>query len=232
MKRRLKVIPACAILATICCGAVKALPGRPGRQGEPHKTPNATDAKQVDQEIARLQAEIEKTREKIVKLRRSRPTETVQDYVFKGPGGKDVRLSELFGQKQDLLVVHNMGKRCNYCTLWADGFNGVAQHLENRTAFVLISHDEPAVQQEFAASRHWTFPLVSAKGTTFSKDMGLSLKDGSAYPGVSGFHKDADGKIVRVSKDFLGPGDFYCSVWHLMDLLDGGPKGWEPKLKY
>jgi predicted dithiol-disulfide oxidoreductase (DUF899 family) len=204
-----------------------AQPTRPARQAA-----TETETQRVDKEIARLQAEIEKNREAIAKLRRSRPAETVQDYTFKGAGGKSVRLSELFGGKQDLIVVHNMGKGCNYCTLWADGFNGVAKHLQDRAALVVVSPDEPEVQKEFASSRGWTFPMCSIKGTSFSKDLGLRPLGNSLYPGVSALLKKADGTIVRVSKDFLGPGDVYCSVWHLFDLLEGGAKGWEPKPKY
>ena len=33
------------------------------------------------------------------------------------------------------------------------------------------------------------------------------------------FHKDAEGKITRISKDYFGPGDFYSAPWHFFDLL-------------
>jgi predicted dithiol-disulfide oxidoreductase (DUF899 family) len=203
-------------------------PSRPARKA----ASQAAETKRVDKEIARLQEEIEKTRQKIVKLRRERPSEPVKDYAFKTVGGKTVRLSELFRGKQDLIVVHNMGKGCNYCTLWADGFNGVANHLQDRAAFVVVSPDEPEAQKQFASSRGWSFSMCSVKGTSFTTDMNVQTTDGELYPGVSAFHKKADGTIVRVSKDFLGPGDYYCSVWHLFELLDGGAKGWEPKPKY
>ena len=34
--------------------------------------------------------------------------------------------------KDDLVVIHNMGASCAYCTLWGDGFNGVYEHLANK----------------------------------------------------------------------------------------------------
>jgi predicted dithiol-disulfide oxidoreductase (DUF899 family) len=95
-----------------------------------------------------------------------------------------VRLSELFGDKADLFVIHNMGQSCPYCTLWADGFNGAYAHLSNRAAFVVSSPDTPEKQRKFAESRHWTFPMVSHEGTTFAEDMGYH-QDGSWMPGVS-----------------------------------------------
>ena len=51
-------------------------------------------------------------------------------------------------------------------------------------------------------------------------------------PGVSVFRKKADGRIVRVAKDLFGPGDLYCGVWHLFDLLPDGPAGWDPLFEY
>ena len=79
--------------------------------------------------------------------------EQVQDYVLKDWNNKNVKLSSLFGKNQDLILVHNMGTRCPYCTMWADGFNGVIDHLQDRTSFVVVSPDSPEVQKEFASSR-------------------------------------------------------------------------------
>ena len=78
--------------------------------------------------------------------------------------------------------------------------------------------------------------MYSAQGSSLFKDMGFESEDehyGShAMPGVSVFHKSADGSIVRVASDFLGPGDSYCSVWHLFDLLRDGAGDWEPQFEY
>jgi predicted dithiol-disulfide oxidoreductase (DUF899 family) len=125
-----------------------------------------------------------------------------------------------------------MGPGCSYCTLWADGFNGFTPHLEDRAAFVVISPTTPAKQREFADGRGWTFKMASAEGTTFIKDMGFEPNPGEVWPGVSTFRKQDDGRIVRVSRDYLGPGDVYCSVWHLFDMLADGVNNWEPKYKY
>ncbi len=78
--------------------------------------------------------------------------ETTPDYEFAGQYGT-VRLSELFGDKSDLFVIHNMGRGCPYCTMWADGFNGVLPHLEDRAAFVVSTPDAPDVQRGFAEAR-------------------------------------------------------------------------------
>ena len=57
---------------------------------------------------------------------------------------------QLFGSMKDLFVIHNMGSGCPYCTLWADGYNGIYEHLTSRAAFVIASPDSPAAQQRFA----------------------------------------------------------------------------------
>src|SRR6516164_9513796 len=60
-----------------------------------------------------------------------------------------------------------MGASCPYCTLWADGFNGLLPHIENRAAFVVASPDDPQAQEKFKASRGWRFPMVSHRDSTF-----------------------------------------------------------------
>jgi predicted dithiol-disulfide oxidoreductase (DUF899 family) len=125
----------------------------------------------------------------------------------------------MFGDKKDLIVIHNMGKSCGYCTMWADGFIGVYKHIERKAAFVLVSPDAPEIQKSFAADRGWGFKMYSAAGTQFIKDMGYVTDAGSYWPGASVFHKDDNGKITRITKTFFGPGDNFCSVWHFYDML-------------
>ncbi len=155
--------------------------------------------------------------------------ETVQDYVFDTPTG-EIALSELFEGKDSLFVVHNMGKSCANCTLWADGFNGVNQHLNDRAPFVLSSPDAPEVQSTFAESRGWQFPMVSHANNDFAQDMGYKREAGY-WPGVSVFQRRND-EIVRVSDTVFGPGDDFAGIWHLFDLLPEGVNGWDPKFSY
>jgi predicted dithiol-disulfide oxidoreductase (DUF899 family) len=187
------------------------------------------------EEIARLEQELREKRERLIALKKQLAGEPVRDYTLKSQDGKSVRLSELFGKHDDLIVIHNMGASCVYCTMWADGFNGVVHHLENRAAFAVVSPDAPATQRVFAQQRGWKFKMCSGEGSTFIEDMGFKHVDGgrsSWMPGVSTFRRTPDGKIVRIGKDSLGPGDPYCSVWHLFDLLKDGANGWEPAYKY
>ena len=162
-------------------------------------------------------------------LQASISPQLVPDYVFDTLHGP-VALADLFGDKSDLFVIHNMGKGCSYCTLWADGFNGVSQHLEDRAAFVVSSPDAPETQQEFANSRGWRFRMVSHANTSFAEDMGYR-RDGKWFPGVSVFRKQG-ADIVRVSDAQLGPNDDFCVVWSFLELLPAGPDGWRPRYSY
>ncbi len=183
-------------------------------------------------------AEIDALRSGLRELQAAVEPEAVADYEFAGWDGP-VRLSALFGDKRDLFVIHNMGTGCPYCTMWADGFNGVYDHVADRAAFVLSTPNTPQVQKQFAKSRGWRFPMVSHQGTTFAADMGFLQPDkdaladtlGGWYPGLTVFRKDGE-RVLRVSDADLGPYDDFCSVWHFLDLLPEGPAGWEPKFRY
>jgi predicted dithiol-disulfide oxidoreductase (DUF899 family) len=154
----------------------------------------------------------------------------VKDYVFATRRGP-VKLSDLFGKKRDLFVIHNMGTGCNACTMWADGFNGLYPHISDRASFVISSPDAPETQGEFAASRGWKFPMVSTQGASFAADMGFTNKAGKPMPGVSAFQRH-DGKIVRVSASGFNESDEFCPVWRFFDLLPEGPDGWRAKQTY
>ena len=188
--------------------------------------------------IGAKRREIDALRQEMRALQASVEAELVADYTLQGWNGP-VRLSDLFGEKRDLFVIHNMGTSCRYCTLWADGFNGVYEHLADRAAFVLATPNTPDVQKQFARSRGWRFPMVSHAGNSFARDLGYRLERGDEegenssrwVPGISAFQKGASG-IRRVSNTELGPYDDFCSVWHLLDMLPEGPAGWEPKFRY
>ena len=179
--------------------------------------------------LSQLRTQMADLRQKMQELQRSAEPEEVRDYEFSVPGGR-VRLSQLFGDKDHLFIIHNMGASCPYCTLWADGFNGVLPHLENRAAFVLASPDAPETQEKFKASRGWNFRMVSHRDTDFAADMGYRREDGF-LPGVSVFTR-CDGKLLRVSDTGFGPGDDFCAVWHFFDLMPGVPSDWRPRFHY
>jgi len=184
--------------------------------------------KATAEQISAYRQQIADLREKMRAARAAGEPEEVEDYELRSADGV-VKLSQLFGDKDTLFVVHNMGASCPNCTMWADGFNGVFEHLRDRAAFVVASPDAPEQQQKFARGRGWRFPMVSCKGTTFPQDMGY-WRDGP-LPGVSVFERD-NGRIVRVADSSFSPGDDFCGVWHFFDLIPEGAAGWRAKFSY
>ncbi len=180
-------------------------------------------------DIQKLGMELMEAKKRYRQAIKDLPNEPVEDWELHNTDGSTVKLSQLFGDKTELLVVHNMGKHCNYCSLWADGFIGCANHIQERCAFVLCSNDDPKTVAEFSKERGWNYPCVSGKESGFAEAMGYRTPEGQTMPGVSAFHKNADGTIVRTGKDMFGPGDDFCPVWPFFDLIDRGPADWQPR---
>lgn len=178
-------------------------------------------------EAEKLEAEIMERALKLAALRKAeRPTE-IPDYEFQSLDGP-VNLSALFAGRDRLLVIHNMGQGCRYCTLWADGFNGALDHLEDAAAVVMVSKDAPDVQRAFAQSRGWRFRMASHGGGAYMTEQ--SVMDGN-YPGAVFYERDGD-KILRRGKAVFGPGDIYCPVWGLLALGGLDEADWTPQYRY
>ena len=176
--------------------------------------------KALRKKIEKLETKLVEQNEHLAELKRQQPPEDLKDYFLASPDGK-VPLAELFQGKKDLIVIHNMGRHCRYCTMWADGFNGLLPHLADRAGFAVVSPDPVSVQQKFALRRGWKFPFYSGRGSTFIKDMGFLPRPGEPWPGVSVFRRRGK-KISRIARASFGPFDPFCAAWPLFALLDGG----------
>ena len=121
------------------------------------------------EKIQQVEKEIFELTQKLNVLRAESPSSEVPDYGFTTLQG-DTTLRQLFAGRRHLMVIHNMGQACRYCTLWGDGINGFLPHLESVLSVVLISKDAPEVQRRFANSRHWQFQLGSHAGGAFMQE--------------------------------------------------------------
>lgn len=183
----------------------------------------------IEKELEELGEQIRELQKKEIALKQKWGARDVADYELQGPDGA-VKLSEAFGDKSLMVLVHNMGKQCPYCTLWADGFNSIYGNIENgvpggetRAAFIVVSPDDPQTQAEYAQSRGWKFRMLSAKDSSLPKDLGYQDAEKGYYlPGVSILKKEG-GKITRVARDFFGPGDNYNFVFRMFELMPGSP---------
>ena len=182
----------------------------------------------MDTQIQSLEKEILEKQQELAKLKRTQKPEKINDYPLVNREGS-IPLSKLFGPHKELIVIHNMGKSCSYCTMWADGFNGLYDHLASRAAFIVVSPDDPKTQDEFAKQRHWKFPMYSGRGSTFIEDMGFKDKENGWNPGVSTFYKEDNGELFRGAQAPFDSFDPFCSSWHFFALLRDGVGDWQPK---
>jgi predicted dithiol-disulfide oxidoreductase (DUF899 family) len=89
--------------------------------------------------------EFSRLRDELRRQRLELPWEKVDTpYVFDGPGGQET-LGDLFENRSQLVVYHFMfnpaaTQGCPSCSFWADSFNGIGVHLNQRdVTFVAIS---------------------------------------------------------------------------------------------
>lgn len=185
-------------------------------------------------------------RDALSKERRALPWVKVEkDYRFQTADGER-SLSELFGDRSQLLVQHFMfgpdwEAPCKSCAFWADNFNGITPHLDARdVSFVVVSRAPLAKLQATAKRLGWSFPWVSSEGSDFNYDLGVSFTpealagDGAEYnfraqkiysdemPGISAFYRDEDGAIYRTYSCYARGLDMLNGAYHYLDLM---PKG-------
>ena len=196
-------------------------------------------------------------RERVADLRRQLPEgATVQDYVFlEGPQDLDagdgpvqqVRLSQLFTAPDRALVIYHLmyGKLqtspCPMCTMWIDGYNGVAQHLAQNVDFVIAAAAEPTALREHARNRGWrNMRLLSCGDSTFKYDLGSEDEAGEQDSTISVFTRDNSGVVrhfytshPRMAEDIDQRGiDLLSPVWNMLDLTPLGRGDWYAELTY
>ncbi len=183
----------------------------------------------MNPEITALETQICELTAKLNQLRSQNETTEIKNYAFETLNGATTLL-DLFGTQETLLVIHNMGQGCRYCTLWADGLNGFVPHLESTMALVLVSKDAPDVQRRFANSRGWRFNLASHGGGEYIHEQTV-MEGSNNVPGAVVYQRKGD-TIYRKNSCVFGPGDLYCPMWILLGMAGLGEKQWTPQYKY
>ena len=190
--------------------------------------------------------EFTRLRDQLSQGRRDLPwVQVTKQYLFDGPEGKQT-LGQLFNGRSQLIVYHFMfgpdwEVGCKSCSFWADNFNGIVPHLNQRdVTFVAVSRAPLAKLQAFATRLGWSFKWVSSSRSDFNYDYNVSftpedLADGSAIynyaankmnmpelPGISVFFKDAEGKVFHTYSCYARGLDMLNTAYHYLDLV---PKG-------
>ena len=180
-------------------------------------------------EAEALERELYEKALKLAELRQAEPARPVGNYAFQTING-ETSLLDLFGDRNRLLAIHNMGQACRYCTLWADGINGILDHLEDAFAVVLLSKDAPEIQRRMALNRGWKFRMASHAGGIYLAEQSVT-SDGGNHPGAVIYEKQGE-TIVRRGATNFGPGDLYSPMWHFLSLAGIGASDWTPQYHY
>ena len=209
------------------------------------------------EELRLAEIELMRQRERVAELRRGLPQgAAIQDYAFQeGPSNLDagdtpirtVRLSELFSAPDRSLVVYHFmfGKKnatpCPMCTLFIDGWNGVAHHLAQNVDVSIVAAADPITLRAHARARGWhRLRLLSCGENTFKYDLRSEDREGNQDSTVSVFTRDKDGTLRHfytvhpsLSSDIKERGiDLLCPVYHVLDITPQGRGDWYAGLGY
>jgi len=129
-------------------------------------------------ELLAAEKELTRRNDELTRQRQQLPWVRIdKDYRFETTDGT-ASLSDLFRGRSQLLVHHMMFPGCPSCSYMADGYNGIAVHLENHE----VSHDHRVALSHQGADRRrermgWTVSYVSSLGSAFNFDFGVAYTD-------------------------------------------------------
>jgi predicted dithiol-disulfide oxidoreductase (DUF899 family) len=172
----------------------------------------------------------------IAAMRRNLPRggEVKEYYVFQWASGeklgKAVKLSELFGDKDTLLIYSfmygpNWDKPCLSCTSLMDGFDRAWQPVTRDAAFVAIAKAQPEHIDDWAKYRGWSqLPLVSGYKSTFQADYRCQVDGDDDQRGKLMVFRRQDEKTFHFWENELDS-NFLDTVWPYWNLMDFTPEG-------
>ena len=190
--------------------------------------------------------EFTRLRDELSRQRRELPWEAVaKTYAFEGPEGEET-LADLFEGRSQLVVYHFMfdpswDAGCPHCSFWADNFDRIIVHLNQRDVSMVGCSRAPYAQLAAYQKRMgWTFKWVSSSGTEFNRDFAVSFTeaeqknergfynfkmqnpDSPEREGISVFYKDAQGRIFHTYSTYARGIDLMNTAYNYLDLV---PKG-------
>jgi len=213
---------------------------------ESHKVLSSEQWTEARKQLLIKEKEFTRLRDELSRQRRELPWRIVnKEYVFEGPNGKQT-LPELFDGRSQLIVYHFMfdpgwDAGCPHCSFWADNFNGIVVHLNQRDATMLaVSRAPYSKLTAYQKRMGWNFKWVSSGGTDFNFDYGVSFTPEeiankraiynyttqdphhTEREGVSVFYKDSTGSVFHTYSAYARGIDMLNAAYHYLDLA---PKG-------
>ncbi len=158
-----------------------------------------------------------------------------ENYSFEwandGKVGRSVMLSELFGDKNTLILYSwmfgpNWDSPCPACTSLMDGFDRSWYQVSQDAAFVGIAKAQPERIEAWAKERGWPqIELVSGYGSPFQADYKCQdpKNDDMQQPVMLVFTKKGGGIFHFWSTEL--PSNHVDTVWPYWNLMDFTPEG-------
>jgi predicted dithiol-disulfide oxidoreductase (DUF899 family) len=139
----------------------------------------------------------------------------------------------MYGKKQT--------KPCPMCTMWIDGWNGVAHHIARNVDLAIVAAAGVAELRAHGRNRGWNrLRLLSCGSNTFKYDMRSEDAEGRQDSTVSVFSKESDGTLRHfysarptMASDIKERGiDLLTPVYNILDLTPQGRGIWYASLDY
>ncbi len=226
-----------------------------------HRFPNESDEYRAARDrLLEAEVALRKQVAEVAKLRRGLPAGGLlkEDYVFaEGADGladaeevKSTRLSELFREGRDSLVVYSFmfapddETPCPMCTSFLDGINGTVRHAREKINFAVVAKAPVAKIRNWALERDWRYlRLLSSFGNTYNSDYFAESAQGDQWPAVNVFQRTPSGiRHFYNAELFYAPTepdqhprhvDMIWPLWNLFDLTpEGRAADWYPKTRY
>jgi predicted dithiol-disulfide oxidoreductase (DUF899 family) len=224
--------------------AVKTHPARfPGESSRYRVARNRLLAAEID---------LRKRVERVAGMRRKLPLggPVPEDYVFHEGSGRQVKLSELFRDNLNTLLIYGYmfgpqaKQPCPMCTSFLDSLEGAALHLAQRANLAVVAKSPIDRIQQLAESRGWRrLRLLSSANNNYNRDYYGENAEGGQLPMMNVFTR-RKGKIYHTyatELQFLPPEEgqnqrHIDMMWPLWNVLDLTPEGrgadWFPSVTY
>jgi predicted dithiol-disulfide oxidoreductase (DUF899 family) len=213
---------------------------------ESHRVVSHDEWIEARKQFLAREKELTRLRDRLSEDRRDLPWELVdKTYRFDGPGGKET-LADLFAGRSQLVVYHFMfgpdwEAGCPSCSLFADSFNGIVVHLNQRdVTFVAVSRAPFSKLDAYRKRMGWSFKWVSSAANDFNEDYRVSFSTeevangegyynyvtqrlfGTEMPGASVFYKDPAGRVFHTYSTYGRGLDAFMVNYQFLDVV---PKG-------
>lgn len=137
---------------------------------EGHKVVSESEWIEARKSLLKKEKEFTALRDQLNQQRRELPWKAVnKEYLFEGPKGKET-LAELFDGRSQLVVYHFMfdpswEEGCLHCSFWADNFNKIIVHLNQRDVTMIAVSRAPysklaAYENRMGWDFKWFLPMT------------------------------------------------------------------------